>query len=62
MVEEEEVEIPDELEEVSLCRLAHRRVEMPVLLLVTVVGRRNHPEYVCTWDQNMYQEKKNSLW
>ena len=46
MVEEEVVEIPGELEEVSLCRPARRRAEMPVLLLVKVVGRRNHPEYV----------------
>ena len=46
LVEEEEVEIPDELEEVSLCRLARRRAEMPVLLLVRGAGRRNHPEYM----------------
>ena len=46
MVEEEEAEIPDELEEVSLCRLARRRAERPVLLLVRGAGRRNHPEYV----------------
>ena len=46
MVEEEVVEIPGELEEVSLCRLARRRAEMPVLLLAGVAGRRNHPEYV----------------
>ena len=46
LVEEEVVEIPDELEEVSRCRLARRRAEMQVLLLVRVAGRRNHPEYV----------------
>ena len=46
MVEEEEVEIPDELEEVLLCRLARRRAEMPVLWLVRGAGRRSHPEYV----------------
>ena len=46
MVEEEEVEIPDELEEGALCRLARRRAEMPVLWLVRGAGRRNHPEYV----------------
>ena len=46
LVEEEVVEIPGELEEVSLCTPARRRAEMPVLLLVGVVGRRNHPEYV----------------
>ena len=46
MVEEEVVEIPGELEEVSLCRLARRRAEMPVLWLVREAGRRNHPEYV----------------
>ena len=46
MVGEEVVEIPDELEEVSLCRLARRRAEMPGLLLVRVAGRRNRPEYV----------------
>ena len=40
------VEIPGELEEVSLCRLARRKAEMPFLLLVKVVGQRNHPEYV----------------
>jgi len=37
------VEIPGELEEVLLCRLARRKAEMPVLLLVRVAGRRNHP-------------------
>ena len=46
LVEEEVVEIPGELEEVLLCRLARRKAEIPVLLLVTVAGRRNHPEYV----------------
>ena len=46
LVEEEVVEIPGELEEVSLCRLARRRAEMPVLLLVRGAGRRNHPEYM----------------
>ena len=46
LVEEGGVEIPDELEEVSLCRLARRRAEMPVLLLVRGAGRRNRPEYV----------------
>ena len=46
LVEEEVVEIPGELEEVSLCRLARRRAEMPVLLLVKVEGRRNRPEYM----------------
>ena len=46
LVEEEVVEIPGELEEVLLCRLARRKAEMPVLLLVRVAGRRNHPEYV----------------
>ena len=46
LVEEEVVEIPGELEEVLLCRLARRKAEMPVLLLVKVVGRRNHPGYV----------------
>ena len=46
MVEEEEVEIPDELEEVLLCRLARRKATMPVLWLVRVAGRRNHPEYM----------------
>ena len=44
MVEEEVVEIPDELEEVLLCRLARRRAEMPVLLLVGVAGPRSRPE------------------
>ena len=38
------VEIPGELEEVSLCRLARRRAERPALLLVKVAGRRNRPE------------------
>ena len=46
MVEVEVVEIPGELEEVLLCRLARRKAEMPVLLLVRVAGRRNHPEYM----------------
>ena len=46
MVEVEVVEIPGELEEVLLCRLARRRAERPVQLLVRVAGRRNHPEYV----------------
>ena len=46
LVEEEEVEIPDELEESLLCRLARRKAEMPVLLLVRAEGRRNHPEYI----------------
>ena len=46
LVEEEVVEIPDELEEVLLCRLARRRAEMPVLWLVRGAGQRNHPKYM----------------